>query len=168
MSFSGNSAGPCPKCGGWGHVPDGVFNFIGNTIEILSAPERTVSELRLLTQILSDAKANAESKEHVASRIEKELPALSKLAKLLPETRTDWYGFLGLLLATAQLLSQSQPPAQTSTVVNISQVIQQVVVETPRSEAAPLSSVAKKSPGRNEPCPCNSGLKYKKCCALLN
>src|SRR4030065_663226 len=89
ISFTGNRAGPCPKCGGMGHIPDGVFNFIGNTIEILSAPERTISELMRLVQILREAKANSETREQVASRIEKELPALSKLGKLLPENRAE-------------------------------------------------------------------------------
>lgn len=101
ISFSGNRSGPCPKCGGMGHVPDGVFNFIGNTIEILSAPERTISELSRLAQIFRDAKANSETKEQVVSRIEKEIPALSKLAKLLPENRAELYGFLALVLTAA-------------------------------------------------------------------
>ena len=35
---------------------------------------------------------------------------------------------------------------------------------TSMSRSAPLSEVHKKKPGRNAPCPCGSGLKYKKCC----
>lgn len=38
MSFAGNRLGPCPHCGGMGHVPDGVFNFIGNTIKSCLRP----------------------------------------------------------------------------------------------------------------------------------
>lgn len=94
ISFTGNRAGPCPSCGGIGHVPDGVFNFIGNTIEILSAPERTIAELTHLAQILREAKAKAETREQVVSRIEKEVPALSRLVNLLPENRSELYGFL--------------------------------------------------------------------------
>ncbi|MCD6362183.1 MAG: SEC-C domain-containing protein, partial [Armatimonadetes bacterium] len=43
-------------------------------------------------------------------------------------------------------------------------------VETPMSQAAdemlnqPVTYVAKKEPGRNDPCPCGSGKKYKHCC----
>jgi len=42
-------------------------------------------------------------------------------------------------------------------------------VETPMTEAAaemrgPQTYVAVKEPGRNDPCPCGSGKKYKKCC----
>ena len=34
--------------------------------------------------------------------------------------------------------------------------------QSPRRTGAPATTT--KTPGRNEPCPCGSGLKYKKCC----
>ena len=164
ISFAGNRSGPCPNCGGMGHVPDGVFNFIGNTIEILSAPERTISELTRLAQILREAKANSETKEQVATRIEKEIPALSKLAKLLPENRAELYGFLALVLTAAQFFtSPSQPPIT----INVGQVIQMSIVETPISSVPERPLAGAKKPGRNDPCTCGSGAKYKKCCGSL-
>ena len=163
ISFAGNRSGPCPRCGGMGHVPDGVFNFIGNTIEILSAPERTIAELTHLARILAEAKAKSETREQVASRIEKEVPSLSKLAKLLPENRSELYGFLAVVLAAVQLFTQT-PAAPSSTTVNVTQVIQQVIVEpTPPMAASPRT----KKVGRNEPCPCGSGTKYKRCCGAV-
>lgn len=164
ISFSGNLAGPCPSCGGMGHVPDGVFNFIGNTIEILSAPERTIADLTRLAQILREAKAKAETREQVVSRIEKELPSLSGLFKLLPENKSELYGFLAVVLAAIQLFSQT-PPAQNSTTINVTQVIQQVIAEPSGAKAAPVK--AKKKVGRNELCPCGSGVKYKRCCGAI-
>lgn len=164
ISFSGCSAGPCPNCGGMGHIPDGVFNFIGNTIEILSAPERTIAELTRLAQILREAKAKANTREQVVSRIEKELPSLSGLGKLLPETRSELYGFLAVVLAAVQLFSQT-PPAQNSTTINITQVIQQVIAKSSGTKTASVKS--KKKVGRNEPCPCGSGAKYKRCCGAV-
>lgn len=164
ISFAGNSSGPCPSCGGMGHIPDGVFNFIGNTIEILSAPERTIRELTNLAKILQEAKANSETREQVVSRIEKELPSLSGLTKLLPENKSELYGFIALVLAAAQLFSQA-PPAQNSTTINVTQVIQQVITEPSVVKASPAHP--KKKVGRNETCTCGSGLKYKKCCGAL-
>ncbi|OYY48731.1 MAG: hypothetical protein B7X95_09610 [Methylophilaceae bacterium 17-44-8] len=164
ISFAGNISGPCPSCGGMGHVPDGVFNFIGNTIEILSAPERTIKELTNLAKILQEAKAKSETREQVVSRIEKELPSLSGLTKLLPENKSELYGFLALVLAAAQLFSQA-PPTQNSTTINVTQVIQQVITEPSAVKAAPVQ--AKKKIGRNETCTCGSGLKYKRCCGAL-
>ena len=163
ITFTENRSGPCPSCGGMGHIPDGVFNFIGNTIEILSAPERTIAELTHFAQILREAKAKAETREQVVSRIEKELPSLSRLIKLLPENKSELYGFLAVVLAAVQLFTQS-PPAQNSTTINITQVIQQVISEPSGSKSVPAKS---NKIGRNEPCPCGSGIKYKKCCGAI-
>ena len=148
-----------------GHVPDGVFNFIGNTIEILSAPERTISELLSLARILKEAKAGLETKEQVATRIHKELPTLSVLAKILPENKNELYGFLGVVIAAVALYTQSpeKPPAQT--IVNITQVVETIIVEAPRTERGVSNQPPKQ--GRNEPCNCGSGVKYKKCCGAL-
>src|SRR5450830_1236996 len=76
-TFSGNRSGPCPKCGGMGHIPDGVFNFIGNTIEILRVPARTVAELTHLAKILREAQEKSQTKGEVSARIERELPSLA-------------------------------------------------------------------------------------------
>lgn len=149
ISFAGNRSGPCPKCGGMGHVPDGVFNFIGSTIEILSAPERTISELLRLTQILREAKVNSDTKEQVASRIEKELPGLSVLAKLLPENRSELYGFLAVVLAAAQLFSTPAQPSNTPITVNVTQVIQQIIAE-PSDQPRVASALVSSSKSRGE------------------
>jgi hypothetical protein len=44
--FSNVSCGPCPMCGSDGHVPDGFFVFIGNTIKLLSGSLKTIDELK--------------------------------------------------------------------------------------------------------------------------
>ena len=150
-----------------GHVPDGVFNFIGNTIEILSAPERTVSELLGLATLLREARAKGENREQVAARIEKELPSLSILGKLLPTNKNELYGFLGVVIAAVSLYTQSgdKPPSQT--VVNVTQIVQQITTEHPQNQSQTRSSSARKKQGRNEPCQCGSEKKFKKCCGVL-
>lgn len=163
ISFTDCQSGPCPSCGGIGHIPDGVFNFIGNTIEILSAPERTISELMRFAQILREAKAKSETRDQVVDRVEKEIPSLSKLANLLPENRSELYGFLAVILAAVQLFTQ-QPSTTKSTTINVTQVVQQVVTEQPSTVKVPTKS---KKVGRNEACPCGSGQKYKRCCGAL-
>jgi hypothetical protein len=167
ITFTGNPSGPCPRCGGMGHVPDGVFNFIGNTIQILSAPERTVSELLGLSRILREAREKGENKEQVTARIQKELPSLSVLAKLLPTNKSELYGFLGVVIAAVALYTQSadKPPSQT--VVNVTQIIQVITNEQPQNKSQIQSSASLHKRGRNEACQCGSGKKYKKCCGAL-
>ena len=154
-------------CGGMGRVPDGIFNFIGNTIEILSAPQRTFSELSRLQSILKEAASKSETKEVVATRISKELPALSMLVKLLPNNKSELYGFLSVVLAAIPFF-QAEPTKEAKGVtVNINQVIEQTFIQASPApnEVVPQSKSQKQ--GRNELCNCGSGVKYKKCCGAL-
>jgi hypothetical protein len=104
VSFSGNIVGPCPNCGGNGHIPDGLYNFIGNTIELLSGPCRTVSELKRLQTILNQACKNRTSLEDVSKRIQEDIPELSSLKDLFPKTRSEFYGFLAVIIAIISLI----------------------------------------------------------------
>ena len=167
ITFAGNRSGPCPKCGGMGHVPDGVFNFVGDTIEILSAPQRTATELLSLARILREARAKSEDKEQVAARLEKELPALSILSKLLPENKNELYGFLGVILAAISLFTQSDDKPNIQTTVNVTQVIETVIINEQQSSKFSASNARPPKQGRNEQCSCGSGSKYKKCCGAL-
>ena len=167
ISFAGNTSGPCPKCGGMGHVPDGVFNFIGDTIEILSAPERTIAELMSLAKILREARAMAETRDQVAARIDKELPALSLLFKVLPESKNELYGFLGVVLAAVALFTQSGEKPANQTTINVTQVIETVIIDGNGEARQSAQRTTPPKQGRNEPCNCRSGIKYKKCCGSL-
>lgn len=161
-SFANCRAGPCPACGGMGHVPDGVFNFVGNTIEILSAPERTVRELRDLASLLRSASERRAAPEDVAEQIRAELPGFRRLADLLPTNRGELYGFLALVLAAVQLMSA---PSGTTNNITVNQVVEQACpAAKPAAGAAPSRRSSNKQ-GRNEPCACGSGKKFKKCCA---
>jgi len=125
-----------------GHVPDGVFNFIGSTIEILSAPQRTIGELTRLAQILREAKAKQQSTQHVSAQIKQEFPWLSSLSELLPKNRGELYGFLAVVLAAIQILIQSQQPAQKIT-INVLQVVEQTLESA--QEAKPHQHMDKQS-----------------------
>ena len=41
---------PCPRCGGTGYVPDGVYNFTMDAIELVEGPESTVADLKRLAE----------------------------------------------------------------------------------------------------------------------
>jgi len=160
-SFANCRAAPCPACGGIGHVPDGVFNFVGNTIEILSAPERTVRELRDLADLIRSASERRAAPEEVAEQIRAKLPGFRRLADLLPTNRGELYGFLALVLAAVQLMSA---PSGTTNNITVNQVVEQACP----AAKAPATSAPSRRPsnkqGRNEPCACGSGKKFKKCC----
>ena len=166
VSFSGCSAGPCTKCGGTGHIPDGVYNFIGNTIEFLSGPERSFIELKKLASILERARDNNSDLKSVGKEIDDEIPELSLIKDLLPTTRSELYGFITILL-TIISLTMNQTSSNGSSKVEVNTVINNVYHQTSEAQGSHGSIVkvkTEKKVGRNELCTCGSGKKFKKCC----
>jgi hypothetical protein len=174
ITFSNCTAGPCPKCGASGHIPDGVYNFIGNTIEILSCPSRTILELDRLAKILKKAKEEHASLKEVKETIEEELPELSSIKDLLPRSRVQLYAFITIIIMVIQIiigqLNKNQVPN-----ITINQVFSMLYEENASQGDTGLikkdkiispkySERKRKKIGRNDPCPCGSGKKYKKCC----
>jgi len=148
-----------------GHTPDGVFNFVEGVIEVVSAPQRTVDELTRFAEILRTARERRESADDVSSRIKRELPSLSAIADLLPKDRNQLYGFLGVLIAGVTLAVQLMQNQQPTTSITINQVITQTYDQpqkNPNNRDRGGSAIGQ--PGRNAPCPCGSGKKYKHCC----
>jgi len=173
IGFYNIGIGPCPKCGGTGHIPDGLYNFIDNTIEFLSGPSRSVSELQQLASLLNKAKENNYSAEQISEKIQEELPELASLRDILPKTRTELYAFLTIILtALSILIGQINKGAtnkiEVNQVVNLINQQNTMIDVHPHADAIQKKQEEKKKTGRNDPCICGSGKKYKKCCLNKN
>lgn len=161
IGFFGCTAGPCPVCNGTGHVPDGIYNFVGNTIELLSGPARSISELRRLAAILEQAQNRNVSHQEFADEIDKEIPELRSLKDVLPKTRIELYTALILLTAIVALVLKSRDSDESTSQIDIEQVINHIYQQH-SPDTTPNRGAAEKV-GRNEPCPCKSGKKFKHC-----
>jgi hypothetical protein len=168
ITFSGVGAGPCPRCGGTGHVPDGTYNFIANAIELLGGPQRSKSDLQRLAEMLRAAQARGASAQEVKEQVAKEIPELQSLADALPKTRSELYAFITIILTILTLVLTEVRRGKDEK-IEVSQVINQIVQVMPTA-SPPSTSKASATPkqplGRNDPCHCVSGKKYKKCHGL--
>lgn len=168
ISFSGCSAGPCPTCGGIGHIPDGVYNFIDNTIEFLSGPQRSITELKRLAALLERAKFSNATPQAIAQEIDESIPELSSIKDWLPKTRSELYTFITLLIAILTLII-SQIQSGEPSKVEVNMIINNIYQQTSDVQNLVVFGNTKnenKKTGRNELCPCGSGKKFKKCCLL--
>ena len=156
----------CPYCGGIGRIPDGVYNFVGSTIELLTGPQRSVTELQLLARILKEAKEKKSSFDEVSTALKKEVPELSSISDILPRSRTELYAFITIILSIIGLVIAARSKNETPQ-IEVQQVINNVVnqsnVKGGKVRQRPPANKRNKI-GRNEPCPCGSRRKYKKCC----
>ena len=63
LTLSGAQSGPCPNCGGMGTVPDGVYNVIDRTIEIVAAPAHSREQWQRLLAALESIQKRDDLKE---------------------------------------------------------------------------------------------------------
>jgi uncharacterized protein YecA (UPF0149 family) len=167
ITFKGNVSGPCPKCGSLGHIPDGVYNIIGNTIKILSGPERTISELNQLAEILKQAKDENTSSNEVRDKIEEEAPEFISIKDFLPESKNELYVFITIILMIIQIIiSQINIYQRPNITINqVFNILNKEDISTKKEKR--IREIKKKKRhkiGRNDYCPCGSGKKFKKCC----
>lgn len=168
---------PCPACGGNGLILGGAWDVVENTISLLEGPERTVSELERLAEILREAREQGADLNEVRNTVEREFPAWGeRLARLfVPKTPSDLLAYIAVMLMIIGMIADAKKDDRT-TEINVEQVINNIIVEAPKPAAqsptrAPSGTASRSGEpteagvkvSRNRPCPCGSGLKFKKC-----
>jgi hypothetical protein len=151
LTISNVSVGPCPNCGGMGHIPDGVYNVFGNVLQVLSAPAHSIDELRRLAEILRQARARSESADAVKERIRKESPSLSTIADLLPANRVERIAFIAMVIAAVGVIGDLLRTGEKPTNVTVNQVINNITIETYKDPAVKKAQPAKPAPKKSSP-----------------
>ncbi len=160
----------CPRCGAIGYIPDGVYSAIGEAAFLLARLRPSLPDIKTLAQILRQARAKESRPEAVAAEIKDKVPELSGISSYFPKTRIEFYTFLTLLIAIVALYVNRPAPAQEPlSKEQVQEMVNQAVIDATGEKAQPgqpppLDKRKRGKPGRNEPCPCGSGKKYKKCC----
>jgi hypothetical protein len=154
-----------------GRVVEGRFLIDRDKIiSVLRATNSSVEDLVRFARMVRDAQSEKIDSVQFSERVKQDAPSFEPVLELLSATLEDrrhgkkgwksaeWLAFLGLLFQILQTYiayfpaAPAPPPAQAST---------HATPATPH--AAPHRRTSRKI-GRNEPCPCGSGAKFKKCC----
>ena len=165
ITLSGNKSGPCPHCGGHGSIPDGVFNFVNDTIQILSAPQRTIDEFNRLSAIIIEAIKNKNSAQDIAKKINKEIPDLTRLGKTILTIGGGLLLFLQIINTIIDIQKSVQGTQPYNTInqnITINQIFDNLYQE--QNNKIMINIDCNSKVGRNDKCHCGSGIKYKKCC----
>jgi len=118
ISFSGCIAGPCPKCGSNGHVPDGLYNIVNETIEILRAPDISVREMLKFAQKLKTGLESNFDHHTIIEEIENEHREFERLSDILPKNRNELYAFITIIIMVIQLLISTHSSQNDTTNIN--------------------------------------------------
>jgi hypothetical protein len=179
--LSNNQAGPCPGCGGMGRIPDGVIDLnrpdvvaalqamaelgsihnLRRMIGLLSASSK--DELLAVRQALTSGAAGR-SEDQVVQDVQRAAPGLANAAGLIRnrDNRMELAVWLTLIAAIISIVIALKANHQEVTPPRQDQIIQ-VIVPTPSGIPATPNQAKRHRPGRNERCPCGSGMKFKRC-----
>jgi len=166
QSIAGQNAGPCPVCGGEGHVPGGVFEFLDSAIEMLSAPEVSEADQRILASILTEACGKQSGIDEIRAKIDAEVPALLPVCGVIPDSPTGLYAFLTLIVAVVSLLLAGEQEQDQSSPLTAERALAHLIGLTASAASRPVSRFQRRI-RRNDPCSCGSGKRFKQCCGRL-
>ncbi len=151
----------CPNCGHRATIPDGVYDVIGNTIDLIKGSSLSKQKIRQYKSLIEHLKSEKVNYENVKEEIQKNAPELNSLISFLPKNRNELYAFLALIIATLSLISQYGDDDKS---VNVTNVINQYnTYNVDNRSTNNINNHQKTKVGRNDKCYCGSGLKYKKC-----
>jgi hypothetical protein len=167
-TFTNCSSGPCPKCGGMGDIPNGVYSAVSETILEFTSGDISKLQLKKFLSILESAKDEKTETNELAKSIRTQTPELKKISDILPKTRQELYLFLTLIITIIYLFLDQ--PSITNNDVDVEKIINQSIEifynNNSNDEKTNLQNnqTHLKKVGRNQPCPCGSGRKFKHCC----
>lgn len=119
VGFKGCHAGPCPKCGSMGRIPDGRYDAIGASLFAYLENASDISIFKKSAEVLEKYLRAGESPNQIIDNIKKESPELQSLWDLIPKKREEAYIFIGLILTFLTLLAtcyqafKQEPPSIT-------------------------------------------------------
>ena len=161
IQFTGSKLGPCPKCGSFGKIPDGIYQMINNSLELIKGPQESIDTLLKIKQILQSFTTKSEvSKEEVIDSIQELSPTFAeKFSEFKNASFHTWIQTLIAIIGLAILIQQTYFKG------NDDEIKDKIIYDLIKQNSAkpqPISVTVKIQ--RNNPCPCESGKKYKKCC----
>ncbi|MCX7424236.1 MAG: SEC-C metal-binding domain-containing protein [Planctomycetia bacterium] len=156
---------PCPGCGGIGTSPGGQFRLEQNALVRVSdnLSKTQAEELKSRLARLKDQGYSITTlKELVQSYAPQLLTYLQSLDEGDPTRRINWRLLVFFLLW--QIAHNVTLDIKVDIRTGADQLVGQAVKQANEENTRSISDTPSPRAGRNDPCPCGSGKKYKKCC----
>ncbi len=175
-----NNIESCPKCGGAARIVEGEFNVRNGVFEVLRSTRLDRELLQRFAGIARQANDGTIPMEEAAARIAEDAPELGRFLERVPITARKafiWVLLQALVILTTQVVAESRDHSATTAAVEhaiqrndtivhseLQRAVEQALEDFRRHRDDPPTASHVTKPGRNDPCPCGSGQKYKRCC----
>lgn len=169
IHMTNTRVGPCPVCGSFGLIPDGIYQYANHAVSLLTGPGTSIHALRKVHEILKRAKSKPEDKEEVLKEVEAVSPQAAQALQQAPETANylNWIAVLIALIALAIQVHTSYFKVDDVEKQFRDHLLEENKELREQNKKAIPYKREKPKIQRNDPCLCGSGKKYKKCCGLI-
>jgi SEC-C motif len=174
-----NNIESCPKCGGAARIVEGEFNVRNGVFEVLRSTRLDRELLQRFAGIARQANDGTIPMEEAAARIAEDAPELGRFLERVPITARKafiWVLLQALVILTTQVVAESRDHSaitaavehaiqRNDTIVHseLQRAVEQALEDFRGHQDDPPTASHETKPGRNDPCPCSSGQKYKRC-----
>lgn len=134
-SLTDCTSGPCPRCGGVGQIPSGVYEVLDKSIRLVLSPGVSLDDLRLVEASLRSYQAGRIDRDELREQISGAASPVRRLADLLPESRQDWYWVVGILVMLLLSLRSDPHPIDDA---SVDRIIDEVVSRVGSSSTVPV------------------------------
>ena len=161
LTMTNTRVGPCPNCGGFGLVPDGVYEYANNLIEFIKGPIKSVMLLKQLEEFFTGIKESHKSKEEILQEIDNSIPEASEFIRNIPDISTlnQWITLVISVLTFAILIHVTFSDNDED---KYKEMFLEHLLEENKRLQQPKVHVY-----RNSQCVCGSGKRYKHCCGVI-
>jgi hypothetical protein len=164
--------GPCPACGSYGQILDGLYSFSDELIQFLKGPKESISNLKKVETLLRGLKYLEISKNDVIKQVESISPNIAIVLNRAPITPTfqQWIAIIISFITLAIQFHSTYFKQQDKSIEKL--FIEHLIQENKNLKSIPtppepkIESYKRPTPkvSRNAKCPCGSQKKYKRCC----
>jgi hypothetical protein len=164
--------GPCPNCGGIGHIPDGVYQYANSVVEFLRGPQESLVALRKIEDLLRRIQNQSPTRDQVLAEVRALSPSFAGAMEKAPQIGVvqQWIQILIALVTLAILVQTTyfKKPDKDLEQKFIEHLLQENSELRGAKQAPVVQPIRRPNPKvpRNAPCICGSGKKYKRCCGV--
>lgn len=172
------NAGPCPKCGEYGKIPDGEYEIGSAIARLVNGSKESVENLNKIYQLLDSFKAKIEEtkKEEIIETVEKLSPKIADLIRNAPSSSLfGWLNFVMTIISFyIMIIDRLDKHEKLQENKTQEMFIEYLIKENQKinrekdSLVANFNTTRQTKVGRNEKCFCGSDKKYKNCCGRFN
>lgn len=167
--------GPCPSCGGYGLIPDGVYRYANNVVEFLRGPQESLAALQKVQKLLASIRGQGLTRDEILSQVRDVSPRVASAMEITPSIAiTQQWIQIVIALVTLAILIQTtyfKKSDQELEKLFIEHLLRENV-ELRQQKSTPQKGLTYRRPTakvqRNDPCPCGSGKKSKRCCGAAD